>query len=677
MDSESNPRTSNSNDRPTITTEHAPTLEGTRSAESRVSLSQHGYRPSSNISVLRSPTESSSTGLRHALSTSNRYTAAWLPAHPETNAKINLQNPADSPVWRARNLRSALGITESTKMSNETRPSRLENDYIFQSQVHGASTNPSSSSHTSTSSPTILSPSLSSQAVAGDSQYNLSLSSTNATHPLVDMGSSETQIPSVNCSDQPSSPPLPYETTQSKYVPRGRNADSASSHPQNVTSATLSNTSSFAKKSGCELGRGDTFAPTSGYRHSILGVRPHGRDAPNRSPPQMDSEHKEYHLDEWGLSAGASLSQKSLSEVRRPSSAVDRQPLTTGENTSMSARVPLMTSPVPRPRPQMRSNLRFPGNRSALDNRSSQLESFSDHRKSLPESQTAVYVSAPRFDSCTNYNSHFNSTPPGQVSTIVLPELRPADSVSQLGDLPESTPEYAQLEDNGTPGTGSSSFSISSSFNGTHLPDLPPLPSIASSPALSNDAKDSINKRFNRVSLSRIPRRVSTEAEPEPSELNHDAARLRQAVEIEKSELISRGYFRDAAAPGAPPLRRSWGGEIIAQGGFDPVARRLLSTVEYHKLVDGVSRSFNLPTFNLPIHQPPPLCADIVLFDRDLISPQVLLARAQHIFLAPERTDTLDTLLSERLDAFRYLATLMREHTEENGHLAPWINEQI
>jgi len=58
-----------------------------------------------------------------------------------------------------------------------------------------------------------------------------------------------------------------------------------------------------------------------------------------------------------------------------------------------------------------------------------------------------------------------------------------------------------------------------------------------------------------------------------------------------------------------------------------------------------------------------------VFFDRDLISPQVLLARAQHIFLAPERTNMPDTMLSERLDAFRYLATMMREYTEEMGFL--------
>lgn len=50
------------------------------------------------------------------------------------------------------------------------------------------------------------------------------------------------------------------------------------------------------------------------------------------------------------------------------------------------------------------------------------------------------------------------------------------------------------------------------------------------------------------------------------------------------------------------------------------------------------------------------------------MSPQVLLARAQHIFLAPESRNMSDTLLSERLDAFRYLATMMCEHTEESGY---------
>lgn len=57
---------------------------------------------------------------------------------------------------------------------------------------------------------------------------------------------------------------------------------------------------------------------------------------------------------------------------------------------------------------------------------------------------------------------------------------------------------------------------------------------------------------------------------------------------------------------------------------------------------------------------------DIVHFDRGLISSQLLLARAQDIFIAPERLDISDDLRGERLDAFRYLSTLLREHTEEN-----------
>lgn len=58
-------------------------------------------------------------------------------------------------------------------------------------------------------------------------------------------------------------------------------------------------------------------------------------------------------------------------------------------------------------------------------------------------------------------------------------------------------------------------------------------------------------------------------------------------------------------------------------------------------------------------------CVDIVLFDRDGISPQVLLARAQHIFLAPKREDLTESMRNDRLNVFRYLSMLLREHTEE------------
>jgi hypothetical protein len=590
VDSESNSRTSNCENRSTTTTEHASVLDVTHSTNGQTSsFPQHDCRPSSSDinTIVRSPIESPNTELRRALSTSNRHTSSRPSIPPETNAKLKLWNPAVSSVSRVRNLRSALGITESTKTSGETRPSHLNSDDISQSQIRNASANKSSSSHTSSSSPTVLSPNFSTQAVAGDSQYNLSLSS------------------------KPAWPPLPYATTtQPTHAPPRQDQDSTYSDPQNArtTSATPSDASFFAKtklRLNQKPKHPDTFAHRSPRRHSILSAHSHGRDVFNQSPA---SELREYHLDARSPLAGASLTREPLSEVRPPSRAADRQ-FAASEDITMFARVLPMTSPVLQPRSQMTRSPRFSGDRRALDNLSSRLESLYDHRNSAAESQPALYVSALRLDSRTYNKPRFNSTHPGKLSnasTAILPELRPADSVSQLGDLPESTskgPEHVEIplsESNDSSETGSSLFSISSSFNGTHLPDLPPLPSITSSPALSNDAIDDINSRSNRVSLSRIPRRVSTEKEPEAAELNHDAARLRQAVEIEKSELIAR----DTMAPGTAPLHRSWNEKILAQGGFDPVAQRLLSAAEYHQLVDGTSRLFNLPMLYPSPHLP-------------------------------------------------------------------------
>lgn len=54
------------------------------------------------------------------------------------------------------------------------------------------------------------------------------------------------------------------------------------------------------------------------------------------------------------------------------------------------------------------------------------------------------------------------------------------------------------------------------------------------------------------------------------------------------------------------------------------------------------------------------------MYDRQLVSAHTLLARAQHIFIAPERTDDVVAYLrSQRLDAFRQLASLVKELEKE------------
>lgn len=578
-------RASASENRPAAVSEQGPTAHITYST-SQSSLPRQGHIPDAH-SVEGSLDGNPSVELRRVLPSLNHPTSPLPSTFPGQNAQHELRNTTAHQGLRARNLRNALGITKRT-------PSHLDSNETSQSQRLGPSVSQPSNNHISSFSSTVLSPSFSTQAIASDSQYNLSTSSPNISCPLIETELSGPHISSVAPSDQYSFTLLPYSTAkQPKFVPLERNQTSTFSHSQSLPAAStaVSETGSLAKpKLGLnpEPMNSDVSTRRLGHRHSILNVQ--GRGARNQPLAQMQSKNKETHSVARGSGGRESSSHEPPSEARPPPNMPDAR-LPPAEDT---ARVPRTRSSLPRPRSQMAESLRLPGHRSALDDRSLQLVSFYKHRKSLAEAQHVPHVSASRFDSRMYNKLRFNSTQFSNASINVPSELGPIDSVSQLGDLLESASEEPEhpdklLLDNNDSAEASSSFSISSSLNDTHLPDLPPLPSIYSSPALTNNADDDdVNERIHRVS---VPRRVSTEKKLDVVELDYDVARLRQAVEIEKSELITRGY-RNTNASGAASLRRSWSEKIKAQGGFDLVAQKVLSAAEYQQLVDGLSHVF-------------------------------------------------------------------------------------
>lgn len=587
-------------------TKHGSFLNPLQSTTDQISLSSRGhYSHNSDINtVVKSPTRNSSTGLHRALSTSSYRPSSRLPV---SNAKHRL---SIGPVSRPRNLRNALGITKSAELSNETRPSHTPSDGVSHSQKRDLFA--SQVNNVRNSGPSaIISPSFSTQAVANESQYNLSMSVTNINGPHIEAESRSPRIPNANASNQPSFTPFPYSTSKpSKLAPLERDQSSAPLHPRS-TSTALSDRS-YAKTNlifDLEPKDSGAFTRRSGHRHSVLGVYAYEREAYSRSLAHRQSEHKDNNHDMRGLESRDSSSHELPSGARPPRTAVGAR-LPTTKGTTMSALNPMIIKPLPQSRPHIARSLRFARSRSALDNRSPQLTSPFNHHQSPTDSQTVSHVPASRFDVLTYNKLHFNSARHGELSNasaIIPPEVRPADSVSQLGDLAESSREEPDHIDapsfanNDSAETGSS-FSISSSLNSTHLPDLPPLPSINSSPALTNNENDETNEQHNYPNVSRIATRVSTADEREVIQLNHDAARLRRAIEIEKSELITRGNYHDVMPSRTAPSRSS-GNERIT-GGFDLVAQRVLNAVEYQQLVDGTVAAF-VNTFSpiAPTHQ--------------------------------------------------------------------------
>lgn len=184
------------------------------------------------------------------------------------------------------------------------------------------------------------------------------------------------------------------------------------------------------------------------------------------------------------------------------------------------------------------------------------------------------------------------------VSTPAQSELRPSDSISQFDAATAISLALHQPQDilpterKGSNGTGSSSFSIASSFSGTHLPDLPLLPSITPSPDVARSTQEEVAQHNPTLSL-RLGAALPTINFPSNSEPNledegvrNGAALLRRALEIERSQLDHRSPRRAVTDAGVAALRMSWQKRVEFDGGFDPAAQRVLSAAEYHQLVD-------------------------------------------------------------------------------------------
>lgn len=184
------------------------------------------------------------------------------------------------------------------------------------------------------------------------------------------------------------------------------------------------------------------------------------------------------------------------------------------------------------------------------------------------------------------------------VSTPAQSELRPSDSVSQLDTktaisvAPYHPPDISRTDPKGSAGTGSSSFSMASSFSGTHLPDLPLLPSITPSPDVASSnhlevARHSLTLS-SRLGAPLPPINFPSNEDPnvEDEGIRNGAALLRRALEIERSEIDHRGARGAVTDVGVATLRMSWRDRVDFEGGFDPAAQRVLSAAEYHQLVD-------------------------------------------------------------------------------------------
>lgn len=185
---------------------------------------------------------------------------------------------------------------------------------------------------------------------------------------------------------------------------------------------------------------------------------------------------------------------------------------------------------------------------------------------------------------------------PSKISTPAQSEIRPSDSISQLdANTAVSAAPRAPIDMSPHPsdsGETTSSFSVASSFSGTHLPDLPPLPSITPSPHTDSSSPyedTSQPATFSSRLNASMPHSSPHHTDPTNQEadgVRYGAALLRRAVELERSER-DRHHIRGAVTDvGMSSLRKSWRQKLVLEGAFDPVAQSLLSAAEYHQLVD-------------------------------------------------------------------------------------------